>query len=724
MEGEAAMMGRRDGQILVFAAMSLFALVLAGLIVYDVGVVVAEKIRLQHAADAAAMAGAQIEANAVSTIAWLNDGMAYVYYNTCRYAVDVGVYGTLAALKLTGPPFPSDEIVGTSDPVGKYEEAYRKADEWIPRGEEMLQHLSRIEAAIAVITPVLVEMEVYRAAHENGADRATMFPRFVMFPDPASHFVMDILRIEGGWQMTTDSGDRVIAQVTGEESWWISSTLGGETTEISVTRISENWFRIEYTDKDGTKVIYIERTPYGDIISEGDSSTTITHNPDGSTTITSGGQSVTYRVADDGTIEVLQNGQWVPIPKQDSVSVDGGPEVRVDNFINVNVGGHTWVAPNAVWIGNIHVVLTDPIRIDGRLGMAWIGIHEGNAVVNGLSTAHADGQWHFWYTGEHDSDMAVEDRTRHRMTEIVEGEQWQYEYVKAASYLFPDDPRRFVLHAIRDNDAYFKRTGDYPPWSTLYVDASTGQKGWFDMTLGRPARWDAYYQVRKCWLCHGSGKIVNDRGEEEVCPLCHGEDHDGDGASDVMVTQEDSLDLKGMPGFDTDGADRQSVDIRKFQWPLVLTEDFFKFGINVAVWGEPAAVPAGLVGNPDWGLFAVAGAKVGFRDPEDGNFVLKFPSVEDRKTWVEESFFNLYHPAWEFRMVRLSDSIRSEDIESFTDLDRGINYLYKGFAHSNWRSDYMASPDRSVGRRFRNMHSAWGRRFDISDPTLEEVQEH
>ena len=49
-----------------------------------------------------------MEANAVSSIAFLNDGMAYVYYNMMRYAVDQAVYETLQKFSADGAP---DEVV-------------------------------------------------------------------------------------------------------------------------------------------------------------------------------------------------------------------------------------------------------------------------------------------------------------------------------------------------------------------------------------------------------------------------------------------------------------------------------------------------------------------------------------------------------------------------------------------------------------------------------------
>ena len=721
--------GDESGQAIVFGALTLFMLVLAVVVVYTVGAVVAERIQLQQAADAAATAGAQIEANAISSIAWMNDGMAYIYYNICRYAVDVGIYGTLAELKEVGPPYPDDTTVGVSNVVGKYNEAYARAAAWIPRGETMLDQISKIEAAIALATPILVEMEVYKAAEENGAKRAAMFPKFVMFPDPDSHFILDITKIPGGWEMISDRGDEIIAQTTGPESWWISATQGGRTVEISIDKIGENTFKIVYTDEDGTRTIYIERTPYGDIIVEGDESLMITNNADGSTTITQGGESITYRTTDDGTIEVQQDDEWVPIEMEESVSVEGGAEVRVDNFTNLRIG-NAWVTPSSVWIYNVHITLADPISITGRIGNAWISVQENNAVVNGLGTTNADGKWHqwWWYQQPYASDTQTQDRTRHRMTELMEGEQWQYEWVRTGSYLFPDNKQRFVSHALRDNDPVFQDNGTYPSWCTLYEDLE-GRRGWFNMGAGRPDSWEDYYQRRLCWHPneppdYDGHWIDMATGESVTCPVCRAIDSDGDGRTDVVVTQRDSLNRVGIAGFDSNGVDRQSVNTQKFEMPLVLTEDFFKFGINVGVWSDVTGIVQGLISNPDWGIFAVSSARIGFRDPATGNFTTRFVVSEDRTDWVDNSLQNLYEPTWEFRMVSTRDAILGEDIDVIEENETGANYLYRGMANSTWRDEYYGSVDRGINRKMRRMTSPWDRRFDITSRELEETIRH
>ena len=64
-----------------------------------VGMNSGDHIQLQGAADAAAYSGALVEAESLESIAFLNDGMAFVYYAECRYTIDAIVYATLHAFE-------------------------------------------------------------------------------------------------------------------------------------------------------------------------------------------------------------------------------------------------------------------------------------------------------------------------------------------------------------------------------------------------------------------------------------------------------------------------------------------------------------------------------------------------------------------------------------------------------------------------------------------------
>lgn len=85
-----------EGGSMVFGAITLFTLVLFSWMVYAVGMASGDRIQLQNAADSAAYSGALVEAESLESIGFLNDGMAWVYYAGCRYAIDEAVYATLA----------------------------------------------------------------------------------------------------------------------------------------------------------------------------------------------------------------------------------------------------------------------------------------------------------------------------------------------------------------------------------------------------------------------------------------------------------------------------------------------------------------------------------------------------------------------------------------------------------------------------------------------------
>lgn len=100
---------------MVFAAMTLYALTLSIMFVYQVGLVSADRIQIQTAADAAAYSAVQVEANALNSIAQLNDGLAYLTYTLMRHAVDATVYGTLNEFQQHGDPKPPGQILMGDD---------------------------------------------------------------------------------------------------------------------------------------------------------------------------------------------------------------------------------------------------------------------------------------------------------------------------------------------------------------------------------------------------------------------------------------------------------------------------------------------------------------------------------------------------------------------------------------------------------------------------------
>ncbi len=252
-----------SGQSLVFASLTFFALIIMALMIVGVGENTSTQIRLQTAADSAAYAGAQLQADCIAQVAWLNEGMAHIYYHTMRYCVDTGTYAVLAEFKdwhpdessgfewdptKAGLPAPdaSDAVIGAADADTKYQEAYNQAKIWVPRGEKWLRRLSQVERSIAAIGPGLVEHQVFYTASANGAERICYFPGFLFLPDGPNKREIELTKVgetnpdpwqENGWTAHSDSEDFDLTathahHATAMDDVWLEEATGDVRTKL------------------------------------------------------------------------------------------------------------------------------------------------------------------------------------------------------------------------------------------------------------------------------------------------------------------------------------------------------------------------------------------------------------------------------------------------------------------------------------------------------------
>ena len=177
----------------------------------------------------------------------------------------------------------------------------------------------------------------------------------------------------------------------------------------------------------------------------------------------------------------------------------------------------------------------------------------------------------------------------------------------------------------------------YPEW-----------RKWFKPTLGKTENmWD-YRQTRTCWQCNGTGMVclhtdpdppptciiipfqydgIIDSAEENVCQcspcecqtelqacrLCN-----GDGF--VTVYQEDTNALNNYA--------YQTIRVPR---PIVLSENFFTHGINVAVWKNNESDVFNMFSYPNWGVFAIASARAALSDGSfnhNGKYLYQFETVD------------------------------------------------------------------------------------------------
>ncbi|MBI3271283.1 MAG: Tad domain-containing protein [Planctomycetes bacterium] len=168
------------GSVMAFAAISVFVLVGFMAMTFNFGQVISIRMEMQNAADGAAYSAGLVKANSMNSMVWINDGMAVVYWWLMRYAVDtihLGVLAELADHPRNGSPKPKFQIVGIMPPSAtvRYKAALASARINIPRGELLLQKLSKMARGIAWATPVLMKKEAYKIAKMNGAQRCVVF---------------------------------------------------------------------------------------------------------------------------------------------------------------------------------------------------------------------------------------------------------------------------------------------------------------------------------------------------------------------------------------------------------------------------------------------------------------------------------------------------------------------------------------------------------------------
>ncbi|MFH1732426.1 MAG: pilus assembly protein TadG-related protein [Planctomycetota bacterium] len=744
---------------MVFGAISLFILVSFTAMVFNVGQVVSHRVEVQNAADAAARSGALAEANMVSTVAFLNDGMAYIYYNMIRYATNVTVFGVLAELKETGPPFPSDQLVGVDDPVGRYNQAYQEADTWVPRCHTWLGVIDRMSRAIALSGDKLVKREMRRTAVANvlhdvdgarkGVEAMALFPDFSMLPHLGGYLRLDIDQIDpnNGWHITSSTGYMIEIRRVGDHEWLITSSDGGQIQvervgvnhyiltsgnhALEIERPSDTHVIVHVTGKDEVHIDCSYLQGIGWAVHAVSDDVQVQYEPfrDGGfmVTVIPGG-SVGVRRGADGFLEMWNGLEWVPVPGHQEEITVGGVTIPVQQSSTIalpgnasldlpntiHVGPITYHIPDCVQIGNTSIQLRrDSVRITARIGPATFVIDDMGAQpyleVNGLTTADADGTWR----------VLSERGTRHRLQWPYRDDNfWIYEYVSNASYLFPDNIQRLAHHAIHDNDPFMQANGAaQPAWME-----------WFNPVTGNLISKDAYHQTRESW----DPALTNYTDED-----------------DNEFVRKYASDM-----FDRNNKKYVTIDLNAMPRPMRLTNDFLRFGINVAVWrdkdaamlegGEKGVLRFNVFENPSWGYFAIASARCAFLDRSGGAYEWRttFDTNSEITAWIERSYQNLYEPVWTAMLVSTREAIKSEHIDAIPP-DTGTNFMWRGLAGGQytWLGHTRGGatwhdPDPpggihevrkvrdDVAGKFRDMRNRQGTAFDHTSPDLPDAIDH
>ncbi len=502
------------------------------------------------------------------------------------------------------------------------------------------------------------------------------------------------------------------------------------------------------------------------------------------TKVTCGNLSQTFKNAGNGHLYLWDNAAHSYTDMTSNTTTIAGVEVRmnVTNVIHFPGDASATIGdPTQVTIGHAHLTLSDPPTISTTLGPVTIGVHgfdpNSFSVTAGgfsLTAGDADGRWRKWF------DPTEQVWSRQQLTEVVPEhgglKQWQYDHETSGAMLSRErNMNRYVYtHAFGDRGISGNQLPAWTAWFNPIPD-NTGTAGprepfWRHTYPLRPPGSlailqpnedppeDAYYQTEPCpeppLGCGGSGvvDVPNDPNDpnqgthKEVCKVCGGYDNNRDGATDIRVFIADipsgrinppdprSYDLSitdGQRGWtDTDFLDSRvhrydSYILRNAPaapagYPLVLTDEFFKYGVNVGVYKQPdlpMLFPQAL--QPPWGYVAISCSRVGVPD-DGGGTRYQFGGKADRANWVEQDPNNLYMAGATAKLYPSRDQMQDYDLDDeiiqgqaiTLETENALSYLWdtvlsaqfaSGYDSSGWATQFNGQGDPSIALKMRQM---------------------
>ncbi|HUU69999.1 MAG TPA: pilus assembly protein TadG-related protein, partial [Planctomycetota bacterium] len=408
----------QTAQGMVFGAISLFLMASSVGLVHNSGVITSRRVQAQTAADAGAYAGALSSANILSDVAWMNDGMAYIYYNLMRYSVDVTVTRTVAEMRThnkwylrNGNTYPDtdyidpkplsqeyrdlERLIGTDDPEQAYADAYDTAAKMIPKGERWLKLMTRMEYAMLAAGKYLVRDAVYKAAVGSSASAETDDERNIAavaivqnlydvnFLTTGAEDIDLILEydadgaplwsfIENGklyaeiwklgpdhWRMVRPGIQTIDILRFGDQDWEIR-------TGDLIARITKNADGSIELTVTGTTAAHLTLVPIGDnlwLVSGTAAGVSVQYKPfrDGGYELTVNGVTVGIRFS-GGKLQQFVGGNWVDLPSPDTVDI-GGEQVKVNISNHIDLPGSASLDfPGKLNLGPISFTIPDQIH--------------------------------------------------------------------------------------------------------------------------------------------------------------------------------------------------------------------------------------------------------------------------------------------------------------------------------------------------------------------------
>jgi hypothetical protein len=828
-----------SGQGIVFAAATLLLLVGFVAFVFNIGRLLDRRTKVQVAADAAAYSGAMVEADAVSAIAYINSAMSQVYYNALKCAVDMNESAVAAELERR-MNYPS--LAPSGQAWTAYSQTvYPTARAGLQQAKQWMLQLSQLENAIAIVTPRLVQEEMFAVGGRAGGERMSVYPSFRMFPMNVGPPISYLISCLGnGWQiinLTTGTTETLTVTLNGT-TWDIQWSNDPSPKEVQISQTSPTSWQIQYFQPPGTMVqqVSIVLDPNLGWTVAGSSTTPVTFTPvtvggSQAVQVSQGGYSQVLLRNPDGTVSVWNSAtnSFQQMTQNSTPVGNVNVQANVTNTINFAGGGTAHIGnPTTMDIGGTHIVLSNPPNISTGSGpvRVWISGFNPNqfsVTAGGMAlTANSNGRWNSHYSPSEES------WSRNRLV-VMGPNQWEYDYERLGALLqYEPNNGNIAVHAFMDSgNGYTSDSSTWPAWTAWFnpypfpmpnstsqsyempYDYTTGfqkavafgppDSSGISHALSAPPGY-MYYQTAtgRCAFCGGTGMIPG--GGPGSCPVCLGLDNCypnvnysnvrvfigdlwpnsqnqniGPSVIQLMAPQAQNQNpddyYLGAPmiGRATDAVGYPNSPAVSARMPLVATEDFFKWGVNVGVWKHayngvivPSDTPMPMLfpdpsnpawkWEPPWGTVAIASARVGLSTANGGipsggvalpnsnaSYLCQFSDAADRTTWCQSSLQNLYYADVQAQLFasknQVSDFDLDEAILAGTPVnaidESGLSYLWSAVLAQNiygyrdgWLDRFNGQADPRVGNALRNMQNRQGATFDYGSGELNQVVEH
>jgi len=158
------------GQVIIMAPFAILFIMIATFFMLNIGAMANERIRMQVAADAAARDAAYIQAMALGSITYINDGMIIpgdlLWDAGALQLVKAGVEAAACA---------SDPVFNFEDCIEAVED-FEGGEDKISKGKKLVKNGKSMQSAVVDAMNIAIPIAVFTEARNNGADGGAPIP--------------------------------------------------------------------------------------------------------------------------------------------------------------------------------------------------------------------------------------------------------------------------------------------------------------------------------------------------------------------------------------------------------------------------------------------------------------------------------------------------------------------------------------------------------------------